>query len=127
MICLHRLLVFACWSAILLAYALAILPQSNAPRLFASDKVEHMLAFFVIALLARLAYPRTSLLLTIAGCALLGALIELTQMIPALHRDASFADWLADIAAILFGVAVAPAVAMLFDRFDGPGSPPVNP
>ena len=35
-----------------------------------------------------------------------GALIEFTQMIPLLHRDASAADWVADSIAIVVGLGL---------------------
>jgi VanZ family protein len=95
------------WAALLFAYTAAILPNADAPKIAQSDKVEHMIAFFTLALLGKLAYPRTatlSLLLLLVG---FGALIEFTQMIPALHRDGNIADWFADCAATVVGLAIA--------------------
>jgi VanZ family protein len=95
------------WCALLFAYTVAILPSSEAPKIAQSDKVEHMIAFFTLSLLGKLAYPRMatfSLGLLLMG---FGALIEFTQMIPALHRDGNIADWIADCAAILVGLTVA--------------------
>ena len=93
------LLMLACWGAALFAYTMAVIPAREAIHLSPSDKVEHILAFATITLLARLAYPAIPawrLMLVFTG---FGALIELTQAIPALHRDASWWDLVADMAA----------------------------
>jgi VanZ family protein len=95
------------WAALIFAYTAAILPNADAPKIAQSDKVEHMIAFFTLALLGKLAYPPVSAVklgLLLVG---FGALIEFTQMIPALHRDGNFADWFADCAAVLVGLTIA--------------------
>ena len=87
--------------AALCTFILAILP--DPPRLAAEapDKVQHIFAFAALTLLARLAYSKTSLWRLIFSLAAFGALIEVAQGYPPLHRDADFRDWLADIAAIV--------------------------
>ena len=95
------------WAALIFAYAAAVMPAVDAPRIASSDKVEHMIAFFTLALLAALAWRRAAVWrigLMLAG---FGALIEVTQAIPALHRDASALDFLADCAAIVVGLGIA--------------------
>ena len=89
------------FTAALGAFVLAVLP--NPPQFPAdtSDKAQHMLAFAVLTLLARFAYPQARngrLFIILAG---FGALIELVQAYPPLHRDADLWDWVADMAAIL--------------------------
>lgn len=103
----RRLIVMACWAAIVTAYIVAILPQAEAPRLGGSDKLDHMAAFFTITFLARLGYwrPRTAWLFMLAVG--LGASIEVTQAIPFIHRDAELGDWIADAAASALGLAAA--------------------
>ena len=88
------------WAALIFAYVAAILPQDEAPKLANSDKVEHMLAFFTLGVLARLAYRSRSWHGTALLLAAFGAFIEFTQMIPALHRDADIMDWVADVSAV---------------------------
>ncbi|MDB5690242.1 MAG: hypothetical protein JWL91_2118 [Sphingomonas bacterium] len=95
------------WAALLFAYVAAIMPAGQAPKIAQSDKIEHMIAFFTLAFLSRLAFRATSaakVALLLAG---FGALIEFTQMIPALHRDGNVADWIADCAAIATGLLFA--------------------
>ncbi len=79
---------------------MALLPKP--PRLPGdpSDKVQHILAFSVLTALALAAYPRASALAIGVGLALVGGLIELGQLIPALHRDGSWLDWAADCGAV---------------------------
>ena len=78
---------------------MAVMP--HPPRLPAepSDKIQHAIAFFVLGLLSRLAYPRARAAMLLAGLSLFGAAIELFQAIPALHRDCEFADWVTDTVA----------------------------
>jgi VanZ family protein len=90
---------FVFWSAMAVTLAVALMPQPPELPGAPSDKVQHILAFATLALLARAAYPRASLLWLILGLSAFGALIELAQLIPALHRYAELADWIADTAA----------------------------
>jgi len=112
----RRLLVVACWLAVLVAYVAAILPQADAPHLARWDKLNHMAAFLVIGLLARLAYPRSSAFRLLAWASLFGALIEVSQAVPLIGRDAELADWVADVAAAITGVALGAVVLRLVRR-----------
>lgn len=100
---LSRLLLPLFWLTLVAVYALAILPVADVPRL-ANDKVEHMMAFFTLAVLASLALPRIPVVRIAVGLVAFGGLIELSQMMPAIHRDGSVFDWLADGAAIAGGL-----------------------
>lgn len=82
------------WAAALLAFVMAVLP--HPPHVPANDKVQHMAAFATLGLLGSFAYPRLSTLRLLIGLSLFGALIEVVQAIPALHRDSDPLDWLAD-------------------------------
>ena len=78
------------------------------------DKAEHMLAFAALTGTANLAWPRAPawrIALALSG---FGALIELLQAIPALHRDADWRDWVADSAAIAAATLLARAVLIRF-------------
>ncbi len=93
---LHWRLLF--WSASLFALVMALLPRP--PRLPGEldDKIQHIIAFAVLALLARSAYRRTRMLVLLVGLSLFGAAIEVLQTIPVLHRDGDPLDWAADTA-----------------------------
>ena len=97
---LRRLLPFLFWAAAVFALAMALLP--HPPRLPGApgDKVQHIIAFATLAALAALAYPRTRPVRIAILLSLFGAAIEILQLIPPLHRDASLADWAADSAAL---------------------------
>ena len=104
---LRRFVVTACWAAVAVAYVAAILPHDEAPTLGGSDKLDHMAAFFTISLLGRLGYQGISTGRILGLAAAFGALIEVSQMVPFIHRDAQFGDWVADVAASLLGLLAA--------------------
>jgi hypothetical protein len=89
------------WAALVFAFVMAVLPRPPQLPGAPSDKVQHILAFTVLTGLALAAYPRASPLRIGLGLAAVGGLIELVQMIPALHRDGSWLDWAADCGAVL--------------------------
>ena len=97
-----RLAQFLFWAAALGATTLALLPKP--PHLVIDqfgDKFEHMLAFATMAVFAAFGFPRTPLPRIAERLSFLGALIEVCQSIPALHRDCDIRDWIADTAAII--------------------------
>lgn len=88
------------WAALAFTVVMATLPQP--PSLAAAyDKVNHAIAFFVLTALHKLAYRDFGFWRRLLVMAALGGLIELVQMVPALHRDAEWLDWAADVAAAL--------------------------
>ncbi|MDQ8758191.1 hypothetical protein RCO27_18340 [Sphingosinicella sp. LHD-64] len=100
----------AFWSAALLALVMALLPQPPNLPFEPSDKFQHALAFMTLAALATLAYPTISPLRIGIALSAFGAAIEFFQMVPALHRDAQFSDWVTDTAAIFVVLAFAAAL-----------------
>ncbi len=101
-----KLLILAFWGAAAFAFVMALLPKHPQVPGSPSDKIQHMIAFGVLASLASHAYFRTSLVKIGLGLAAFGALIEVLQSIPLLHRDSSAVDWLADCAAVLVVLGV---------------------
>ena len=90
----------AFWVAATVALVMALLPHPPQLPGEPSDKIQHIAAFLVLGALASFAYPRTNPVLLAAGLSLFGALIEVLQLIPTLHRDGDPLDWLADTAAV---------------------------
>ncbi|WP_429276319.1 VanZ family protein [Novosphingobium gossypii] len=88
------------WLALVFAVTMAALPHPPDLPVPGNDKAQHMLAFATLAVLAVLAYPRVHKGWVAAGLVIVGAGIEIVQMIPALHRDADVMDLLADSLAI---------------------------
>lgn len=110
---LARLARWLFWPALLFAFVMAILP--HPPRIPGEpiDKVQHIAAFATLTLLAGLGYPRIRPVALVAALATFGALIEVIQSIPALHRSCDILDWLADMAAVLVMLAIVLAVRRL--------------
>lgn len=101
------------WLALVFTLVMALLPKPPQVPLPGGDKVLHMAAFAVLSLLAALAFPRRRMIELFAGLAALGALIEVLQMIPVLHRDAEFADWVVDCAAIAVTLVLGQTIQWL--------------
>ena len=78
---------------------MAVLP--HPPRLPGEpdDKIQHVIAFVTLALLATWAFPRAKWWTLLAWLSAYGALIEVVQAIPMLYRDSDALDWVADTAA----------------------------
>ena len=79
---------------------MAVLPHPPEVPGQPNDKVQHIIAFATLATLGSFAYPRITLPKLLAGLSLFGALIEIVQAIPALHRDSDVLDWIADTVAV---------------------------
>ena len=92
---------FVFWAAAVFAFVMAIVPQPPQLPGEPSDKVQHITAFATLALLGSFAYPATRLARLLASLSLFGAVIEIVQAVPALHRDSDVVDWVADTAAVI--------------------------
>ena len=88
------------WAAVVFAFVMAIVPHPPEVPGAPSDKVQHIMAFATLALLGSFAYPATRVTRLLASLSLFGALIEVVQAIPALHRDSDVLDWIADTVAV---------------------------
>lgn len=97
--------------ALLVTLVMALLP--HPPRVGFEDfgdKFDHILAFAVLTLCASLAFPAARPLRIGERLSFLGALIEVLQSIPALHRDCDIRDWIADTIAIAVALTVVALV-----------------
>lgn len=92
---------FLFFAAGTVAFVMASLPKPPGVPFEPSDKVQHIVAFAVLALLARIAFWEARALTIFVSLSLFGALIECVQLVPALGRDADIVDWLADNVAVL--------------------------
>ena len=101
----HAVTIF--WTMVAIVYVIAIMPHRQAPDLGAGDKINHIAAFLILTLLGRGAWRRDPAWRLGLGLSLFGALIELTQAIPILNRDASIWDWAADSVAVLVVLAIS--------------------
>jgi VanZ family protein len=103
---------------------MAVLP--HPPRLpgAPSDKVQHIIAFLTLGVFAVAAYPRAPLVRAVTWLSAFGAMIEVVQAIPDLHRDSDPLDWLVDTIAALAAVAAA---RLGFDRWTDGSAAPISP
>lgn len=93
--------------AIVFAVTMALLPKPpHMPIDRFGDKFEHMLAFATLAALASFAYPAARALKVLERLSFLGAMVEVLQSIPSLHRDCDIHDWMADTLAIAIMVGI---------------------
>lgn len=104
---------FAFVAAILVV---AVVPQVDAPVGVANDKVNHILAFFTLALLAGALWPEKGFWRPLLWLAGFGALIEILQGVMDVGRDADWADFVADVGAAVAGLGMVRVVTKLRSR-----------
>lgn len=95
--------------AIAVVIGTCLMPGADLPPMPRNiDKIEHALAFFVLAAGAvQLFNPGRALLGAAAGLVLLGVGIEFAQAVLTVDRSADPLDALADSAGVLLGLATA--------------------
>src|SRR6185437_14232059 len=112
-----RMLSLAAFAAALIfTLVMAWLPTPPAMPLGEDDKLWHVIAFATLSVLASLAFPAARLLRIGERLSFLGALIEVVQSIPALHRDCDIRDWVADTIAVAAALAILAAARRLRRR-----------
>lgn len=87
--------------ALTFTLTMAWLPHPPHTPLEHFDKLQHMAAFATLAILAAFAFPSARLVLIGERLSFLGALVEVVQAMPAIHRDCDIKDWIADTIAIV--------------------------
>lgn len=92
-----RIILFA---AIAFAVTMALLPHPPHTPFEHHDKFQHMGAFTTLAALAAWSYPDAPIFRIGERLSFLGALIEVLQAMPSIHRDCDIRDWIADTLAI---------------------------
>lgn len=103
------------WLLLIFALVMALLPKPpSLPIDRFGDKFEHMLAFAALAGVANLGWRHVAAWRTALQLSAFGALIEVLQMTPALHRDADVRDWIADSIAIVVATLIARLLARTF-------------
>lgn len=105
-------------AVLLLTLAAALVPNPAAPDLGHGDKINHMAAFVTLSVMAAWAWPAVPLWTLGVALSALGGTIEGLQAIPVIARDAEWADWYADTAAVV--VTLLLVAAWRFARRDRP-------
>ncbi len=103
---------------LLAVLAATLLPQATIPVASWNDKLQHAVAFFGLALLSGLGWPKR-LAPFACGLLLLGATIEVLQGSELVGRDPSLADCLADSVGVLLGVACATSARRIITPLRG--------
>jgi VanZ family protein len=111
-----RLFLLAFCLAAVFAFTMAELPKPPPIPGHPQDKIQHIVAFVVLTVLAIPAFPRARPIHILLSLSAFGGLIEIVQLIPALHRDSDWLDWLADTAAILGALGVTLLLRRLLFR-----------
>jgi Na+/H+-dicarboxylate symporter len=93
------------FGALIFTFYSAVIPPSHALDLTPWDKATHFIAFYVLTGLAVAAFPKQNLFVLAALLSAFGALIEVVQGLPMVHRDRDFWDWVADTIAISSALA----------------------
>lgn len=102
-----RLAIAAFWLTLGGAFVMAILPKPpETPIDQYGDKFAHIVAFATLTVLALLAYGREARWRILERLCFFGAVIEVVQSIPALHRQCDARDWIADTLAVLMVILV---------------------
>ena len=97
---------WAFWLACVAILAAALTPARDHPvSLTPWDKADHIIAFYVLSLLALAAFPRIKPHVLAAALSALGAAIEVIQATPLIGRDGDVVDWVADTLAIAAATA----------------------
>ena len=98
----------------LILFTATTLPAQRLPSVGFTDKVNHFIAYFILAVLVNLTliYQRKSRLLfekapiaTVIICLFYGAVDELHQLLVP-GRSAETLDWVADASGALFGIII---------------------
>lgn len=98
------------WLVVAGVLLMALLPASEAPTVFASDKLNHMLAFAALAFLARILWTATSAAMLFGLLAVFGGMIELLQGFLDFGREADWLDLATDLLGIASGLLLARSV-----------------
>jgi len=108
-------------TAVILWFALR--PSAPNMSLFGWDKLDHMAAFFVLSVFARVAWPRMSVLVIFGALALFGGGIEIAQWLMGMGRDADVKDWIADLIATVAGLGCAFILRLILPGIARPAQP----
>ena len=88
-------------AALVLTLVMAWLPHPPSVPGNPNDKIQHIAAFACLTLLGAIAFPAFPLTRLGERLSFFGAIIEVVQAIPALHRDCDIRDWIADTLAVI--------------------------
>jgi VanZ family protein len=95
------------WAMVVFATFTSLAPSKTLPVTGVNDKVEHALAYTVLALWFAGIYPRSRYAIIALGLFVMGIAIELAQGAMHLGRQSDFRDVIANSFGIAFGLTLA--------------------
>jgi peptidoglycan/LPS O-acetylase OafA/YrhL len=98
------------WAAAAFSFVMAINPHPPHIPGEPGDKFQHIAAFATLSALAAIGWPERRYGAIGLALSYFGAIIEIVQAIPALHRDCDVMDWVADTSAVTIVLLAAALV-----------------
>jgi VanZ family protein len=98
----RRILFFGAWFCVIFLAFLSLIPSSLEVRTGVPDELEHLIAYFVAAVLFGLSYPRKYLFVASALVIIAGVLEALQVLVPG--RSAHLLDFWSGGAGAILGV-----------------------
>lgn len=98
------------FAALVFTLVMAWLPHPPAVPGNPNDKVQHIAAFASLSVLGASAFPTFPLARLGERLSFLGAIIEVVQAMPVLHRDCDVRDWIADTLAVVVMLIIVGAM-----------------
>ncbi|WP_417613818.1 hypothetical protein [Parasphingorhabdus sp.] len=112
----HKLVRIIFWILLAIILLISLLPEGDAPTVFADDKLNHILAFFTLSVMARVIWPRAQAQTLFIMLIAFGGGIELLQLLLGFGRDADWMDFGADILATGLGIAAGAVFNSIFRK-----------
>ena len=111
-----RLLPQLFWLLIFLTTILMLIELEPQPagNIYA-DKIQHAFIFILLTISGFLAYNHKKRHV-LGGVIMFGVVIELSQGVYTLTRQASFADWMADVVGVIFAVSLIELTKKMMKR-----------
>lgn len=103
---LHNIVRIIFWILLAIILVMSLMPEGDAPMIFADDKLNHILAFFTLSVMARVIWARAHAQNLFIMLMVFGGGIELLQWAMGFGRNADWMDFAADIMATGLGIAV---------------------
>lgn len=112
----HNIIRFVFWILLAIILVISLMPAGEAPTIFADDKLNHILAFFTLSLMARVIWPRAQAQTLFIMLMAFGGGIELLQLSLGFGRDADWMDFGADILATGLGIVAGAVFNSIFRK-----------
>ena len=93
-------------AAAIFAFVMAVIPHPPPVPGHPNDVIQHFVTFAVLAILSGYGFRNCSAVKLLVALSAFGAVIEILQAIPMLHRDSDIGDLGIDLAATLLALVI---------------------